>query len=139
MGRAQLQRDDVTDSMPLRLDIAARLAFPDGSIGLSSLRREAAKGNLEVWRIAGKDMTTLAAIREMMDKCLVKRSPPASGSDRPQRTEKPSGSSSTEESRLAQAALNMTLRGLKESLKNTSPPSASLRKSKAPVIPLKSR
>lgn len=123
MGR-ELTRESVTDDMPLRLDLAARLAFPDGSIGLSSLRREAAKGNLEVFRVAGKHMTTLRAIRDMLEKCRVKPNLPDSGSSQPATTEEPSGSFLTEESKSARAALNMRLDRLRGSLPNTSPGSA---------------
>jgi hypothetical protein len=44
---------------PIRLSVAAKLAFPDGSMTASGLRREAARGRLLVERIAGKDYTTL--------------------------------------------------------------------------------
>ena len=44
---------------PLRLDVAAKLAFPDGSVTAGSLRREARAGRLVIERIAGKDFTTL--------------------------------------------------------------------------------
>lgn len=73
-------RDEITDTTPLRLDVAAALAFPDGSLGASGLRREAAKGRLAVERIAGKDYTTLQAIKEMRDKCRVLPKAPACGS-----------------------------------------------------------
>jgi hypothetical protein len=39
---------------PLRLKVAAALAFPDGSMSASGLRREAARGRLVIERIAGK-------------------------------------------------------------------------------------
>jgi len=57
--------DLVTPDTPLRLDLAARLAFPDGSLSGTSLRREAEAGRLQVERIAGKLFTTLQAITEM--------------------------------------------------------------------------
>jgi hypothetical protein len=108
-------REDISDDMPLRLDLAARLAFADGTIGASALRAEAAKGRLQVWRIAGKDMTTLAAIRGMIDLCRANDCPPASGFAQPVTTEKPSGSSSTVASSAALAALKLRARRLKES------------------------
>ena len=61
--------DLVTPDTPLRLDLAARLAFPDGSLSGTSLRREAAAGRLQVERIAGKLFTTLQAITEMRERC----------------------------------------------------------------------
>ena len=61
----------ITDDTPLRLNRAAALAFPDGSITGDTLRREAAKGRLDVERIGGKFFTILAAIREMRQRCRV--------------------------------------------------------------------
>ena len=54
----------ISPNTPLRLGIAAALAFPDGTMTASGLRREAARGRLVVERIAGKDYTTLANIDE---------------------------------------------------------------------------
>jgi hypothetical protein len=137
--RAQLiSREDITDDTPLRLDVAAKLAFPDGSIGLSSLRREAARGTLQVWRVAGKHMTSLAAIRKMLDQCLVTPSPPDSGSGQPLTIEKPSGSSSTAAVRSARDAAKMRAEKLKLSSPPTSPPSTILPHG-GTVIPMKSR
>jgi hypothetical protein len=58
---------------PLRLSIAAKLAFPDGSMTASGLRREAARGRLRVERIAGKDFTTLDEINRMRELCASKQ------------------------------------------------------------------
>src|SRR5690349_715012 len=52
---------------PLRLSIAAKVAFPDGSMTASGLRREAQRGRLVIERVAGKDYTTLAAIKDMRE------------------------------------------------------------------------
>ena len=56
---------------PLRLSIAAKLAFPDGSMTASGLRREAARGRLRIERIANKDFVTLAEIKRMRELCRV--------------------------------------------------------------------
>ena len=69
--RVSLSRQEVGDDEPLRLEVAAALAFPDGSMTASGLRREAGKGNLALERIAHKDYTTLRAISEMRKKCRV--------------------------------------------------------------------
>lgn len=69
---AALDRSQITADTPLRLDIAAALKFPDGSIGASSLRTEAARGRLVTWRVAGKDFTSLREIDHMMDRCIVR-------------------------------------------------------------------
>jgi hypothetical protein len=58
-------------SAPLRLQTVAKIAFPDGSMSASGLRREAARGRLVIERIAGKDFTTLANIRKMRELCRV--------------------------------------------------------------------
>src|SRR5262245_38730239 len=69
----------VADTEPLRLDTAARLAFPDGSMTAAGLRREARRGRLVVSRVAGKDYTTLEAIRGMIVKCRVEPKAPDYG------------------------------------------------------------
>jgi hypothetical protein len=56
---------------PLRLARAAELAFPDGGMTASGLRKEAAKGRLTIYRIANKDFVTLAAIDDMLAVCRV--------------------------------------------------------------------
>src|ERR1700691_6017393 len=61
--------DKIGPDTPLRLSVAAALAFPDGSMTKSGLRREAARGRLVVERIAGKDYTTLRAIGRMRELC----------------------------------------------------------------------
>src|SRR5262249_48797768 len=62
-------RNQIVDDAPLRLDVAAALEYPDGSMTASGLRREAARGRLVIERTAGKDYTTRAAIREMRRLC----------------------------------------------------------------------
>src|SRR5690242_19871347 len=57
--------EQVTPDAPLRLEIAAKIAFPDGSMTASGLRREADRGHLVIERIAGKDYTTLVNIERM--------------------------------------------------------------------------
>jgi hypothetical protein len=64
-------RTDMDPSAPLRLQTAAKVAFPDGSMSASGLRREAARGRLVIERIAGKDYTTLAHIERMRELCRV--------------------------------------------------------------------
>jgi hypothetical protein len=61
--------DQVKPDTPLRLSVAAAMAFPDGSMTASGLRREKARGRLIVERIAGKDYTTLADIKRMRELC----------------------------------------------------------------------
>ena len=64
-------RESLELDTPLRLSVAAALAFPDGSMTTSGLRKELARGRLIVERIAGKDYTTLANINSMRELCRV--------------------------------------------------------------------
>ena len=73
-------RDEMNEDSPLRLSVAAKLAFPDGSMSASGLRREAARGRLVIERIAGKDFTTLANIERMRELCRVATRVPDCGS-----------------------------------------------------------
>ncbi|WP_157643022.1 hypothetical protein [Bradyrhizobium sp. WSM4349] len=62
-------RKDVDRNAPLRLHVAARLAFPDGTITASDLRKEARRGSLIIEKIADKEFTTLNSIEKMRDLC----------------------------------------------------------------------
>jgi hypothetical protein len=62
---------NVAPDAPLRLSIAAKLAFPDGSMTASGLRREAARGRLRIESIAGKHYVTLNEIKRMRELCRV--------------------------------------------------------------------
>jgi hypothetical protein len=74
-------RDEIKQDTPLRLGVAAALAFPDGSMTASGLRREGARGKLVVERIAGKDYTTLVNIERMRELCRVEVKVPDCGSE----------------------------------------------------------
>jgi hypothetical protein len=71
---------DVAKDDPLRLDVAARLAFPDGSMTASGLRKEHKRERLVIMRIANKDYTTLANIEKMRELCEVPQKDPGCGS-----------------------------------------------------------
>ena len=60
---------EITDDTPLLLDVAARLAFPGGSVSGLTLRNAARRGDLDVERVGRHVYTTLAAIREMRARC----------------------------------------------------------------------
>src|ERR1700730_2111433 len=72
---------------PLRWGIAAPLAYPDGSMTASGLRKEAARGRLAIERVAGKDYTTLAAIERMRELCRAGGGGRASGTNQAATTE----------------------------------------------------
>jgi|SRR5262249_48433810 len=139
-GLEGIKQDD-----PLRLEIAATIAFPDGTMTASGLRKEAAKGRLVIERIAGKDYVSLAAIARMRELCRQNPKDRTSGSAKPDATSgaelatSPSGSSSTALIKGAQSAAEMIVRELKERSPNTSSASTSKRRKKASVIPLKYR
>src|SRR6185312_17270868 len=100
---------------PLRLSIAAKVAFPDGSMTASGLRREALRGRLQVERIAGKDYTTLEAINEMRKLCRVQARELGSTNVSPdietaRSSTKPPGSSTTAIAISPQGALRARLK-----------------------------
>lgn len=137
MKRRELLPSEVTPNTIIRLAEAARLAFPDGSITVTSLRCEAQKGHLTIWRIAGKDMTSLAEIELMKDRCRVKAKALACGSGTSAGT--PMDPSSSEQDGLSlmeagitpQDAFRMKLLKRKESSPSTS---RSERRSRRPVV-----
>lgn len=100
---------------PITLQEACDLAFR-GNITVSSLRVEARRGNLEVFRVGRRDFTTLNAIREMRKKCQGARKAPAS-------TLTPvevNGLSETDRVSFALDALNQTTKALKSDSGNIS-------------------
>src|ERR1700738_323981 len=140
--------EQVTPDTPLRLGIAAALAFPDGSMTASGLRREAARGRLVVERIAGKDYTTLRNIEEMRKKCRDQVREPDCGSQHTPSTPQPThptagfagtpiGSSEMDRAKSARAALHKIARAPSAPSENTSPANTSPIEGAA-VIPLKS-
>jgi hypothetical protein len=62
---------DLSQDAPLRLDVAVKVAFPAGGMTIKGLRKEIARGRLQVELIAGKHFTTLAAISRMRELCRV--------------------------------------------------------------------
>ena len=63
-----LDRSEITDETPLRLDTAAQMAFPDGGVSKNALRSAAARGDLEHERLAGRIITTLRWVREWRER-----------------------------------------------------------------------
>jgi len=105
--------DAITSSTPLRLTVAARLAFPDGSVSVRTLRLEASRGRLVIERIGNKDFTTLAAIEAMRELCRVPPNPRASICAN-ERAERPAMSSSTVDVKSARALASRTSEALKK-------------------------
>ncbi|MDW9417416.1 hypothetical protein GOB15_23795 [Sinorhizobium meliloti] len=115
----------VKPDSPLRLAVAAGLAFPDGSMTASGLRREIGRGRLEIEVIAGKQYVTLAAINRMRERCRENPREHGSISERRALAAPPSGSFSTEQQSAALAAARMIAEGLKKPSSSTSPKSTS--------------
>jgi hypothetical protein len=119
--------DTIGQNTPLRLSVAAALAFPDGSMTASGLRRESRRGKLIIERVAGKDYTTLAHIERMRELCRVEAKVRTYGSARDGATA-PEGASgdqlglfSTAGTMSPQDALRMKLQRRKSSSPSTSP------------------
>src|SRR5262249_30654476 len=126
-------RHQIAGDVPLRLDVAAALECPDGSMTASGLRREAARGRLVIERTAGKDYTTRAAIWEMRRLCQLSVKVQGSGSDQRAGT-RPGGSSGrpltsswTPGSITPQDALRAKLIARNASSQSTSPASTKRR------------
>src|ERR1017187_3144919 len=117
--------DEVKPDTPLRLSVAAAVAFPDGTMTASGLRKEAARGRLVIERIAGKDYTTLANIERMRELCrvqikgldcgFVQKNEMQTGRSESAR----SGSSEMDRARLARGALHKIARAPKGRSANT--------------------
>jgi hypothetical protein len=135
--------DNIEPDIPIRLAVAARLAFPDGTMTASGLRREAQRGRLVIERIAGKDYTTLAHINRMREQCRLTQDhtfiSDASDSMRRGATRR-SGLSKTEATSEARAALRTMLKVPSEPSPSISPASTPGPRDKhAAVIQIKSQ
>lgn len=132
----------------IMLETAARLAFPDGAMTVSSLRNEIRKGNLRAVKRAGKMFTTLNNIERMMRELCINDGAGADAKVRNSTFGKPSdpatqdGGSSSTPLRPASglsaplAALNEIAMALKKPSSDTSRKSMS--RVSAKVIQLKS-
>jgi hypothetical protein len=139
--------DNITPITMLRLAIAARVAFPDGSMSVGALRREGKAGRLKIYEIARKHFTTLFDIQQMRERCNIVAgdeaararnsicatpSDPVACGDGSSSTDHHPASASSE----ALAHLRVIAQKLKKPLPNTSPKNTS--QVSAVVIPLKS-
>lgn len=92
-------------------DAASHFGFSEWT-----LRTEADKGRLTIYRIGRKDYTTPNDIREMVHLCRVEKKAPASTLIR----SVSNGSSETDRASSAQAAANEAVMRLRNSSRNTS-------------------
>lgn len=100
-------RSEITDDTPLRLAVAAALAYPDGSMTASGLRRERDAGRLVTELTAGKEFTTLADIGRMRELCRRNVEP------QPSNQLRRLVASDEKQGRIASAALQLTIDSLK--------------------------
>jgi hypothetical protein len=116
----------LTEDDPITLQEACEEMF-HGTIKPGSLRSEADRGNLRIFRVGRRLYTTRAYVREMIDRCHV--APRARGYIST-RTET-NGLSETEQASFAQAAAEQALAQLKSDLRSTSPTSSARRRTPA--------
>jgi len=107
----------MTDDHPIVLRKAAEM----WGLTVSTLKAEAARGRLDIFRLGKRDYTTVHAMQEMVRKCQDAARLRASTSTQ----HASNGLSETEQALSAQAALNRTAEALKRGLprisaKNTS-------------------
>ena len=140
----RLYMGEIGVEAPLRLHIAARLAFPDGSMTTSGLRKERQRGRLVIERIAGKDYTTLGHIKRMRELCRLEAKVPGSICGAPAETQpaasriRPFGSSATEVAKKAQDVLLMMLSEPSKLSRSISPASTPAPRENAVAIQAKS-
>jgi hypothetical protein len=70
-----MTKEEIDDDTPLRLDVAAKIAYPRGGMTAAGLRREWKRGKLVIERVAGKDYTTLNHIKRMRELCHAQPNP----------------------------------------------------------------
>ena len=100
------------DERPLTLKEAGDLY----RLKVSTLRAEAARGRLDIFRLGKRDYTTLESLRSMVRKCQEEGRRRVSTSTQTGIN----GSSETAEALSAQAALNQTVVALRNGLSNIS-------------------
>lgn len=111
---------DSDDLLPL--SIACQSVFA-GTLTPATLRAEARRGRLVIYRIGRRDYTTRADLDRMVQACRVNTEAPGSSSIAPATN----GSSETAIATSAQIALAATLERLKNASRNTSPANMSRR------------
>ncbi|WP_455274220.1 hypothetical protein [Rhizobium herbae] len=67
--------NDSNPDSPIRLADIIPVMFPLGGMTPSGLRKESTRGRLVLMRIAGKDFTTINAVKEMLPICALPRPP----------------------------------------------------------------
>jgi hypothetical protein len=117
------ETSEITDETPLLLDVAARLAFPDGSVSALTLRNAAKRGDLGYERIGRRIYTTLAAIRDMRAAYRQKAKPRNAEASVPQTIgdQEPEPSPTEEDFEAARASVRFAAEKLLAQYKTKSP------------------
>jgi hypothetical protein len=105
----------MADDGPITLRDACEL-YPKARLTVSTLRAEASRGRLDIFRLGKRDYTTAQAMREMVRKC--QDEDPRRGSISTQ--DVTNGLSETAHASSARAALNQTVTALKRGLPHIS-------------------
>jgi hypothetical protein len=116
LSNGQRERDD----MPITLAQAAEIF----GIGVATLRAEASRGRLTVYRIGRQDRTTINDIRQMVELCRVEPKAPASIVTRR------AVNTSSETDRASLDSAQQALLKLRSISRNTSPASTGQRQAK---------
>ena len=109
----------------LPLSIACQSVFA-GMLTPATLRAEARRGRLAIYRIGKRDYTRRSDLERMVQACRVNTEAPGSSST----DSATNGSSETDTKTSAQIALAATLERLKNASRNTSPASMSRRQAR---------
>ena len=117
--RPYITRADISVNDRLSFDVAAALAFPDGTVKADTLRHAARQGKLAFACVGNRYFTSLAAIEDAFPLCQgpakERGSISASG-----RARAPSGSSATANAKSQRDALLELAKGLKRPRRITS-------------------
>lgn len=123
MSKALPFTQTAADDTPITLAEACDAVFR-GSMTVATLRAEAARGRLTIFKIGRRQYTTLRDVREMIEQCRVERKAPVSISTRGG----DNGSSETARISSVRAALRMKADELKSTSRTTSTARTSLRR-----------
>jgi hypothetical protein len=113
--------ENLDNDEPITLAEACQL-FPRAKLTISTLRAEAGRGRLRIFRLGKRDYTTVGSMREMIRLC------PDVNRHRGFTSTAANGESETAKIESTQVALNQTVAVLKGSLPNSSAPSTRRRR-----------
>ncbi|HKH29064.1 MAG TPA: hypothetical protein VKA61_12130 [Sphingomicrobium sp.] len=125
-------RDLIQADTPLRLDVAAAIAFPGGGVAAGTLRGAIRSGDLDAELVGNRYFVTLADVDRWRSKCRDRAKERVSGTTQ----QTGAGTSETDDSSAALAALMASVNAPTKPSPNTSPRDTS--RTGGTVIPLTS-